>query len=109
MPMRCDLGCPPPCRLLARPAGARHIVSVSTTAAKPNFVRRAVGLNETELGVLSAVVEHYRLLVARGYGMTLSHDRLAYRLNVDRSHVKWAINHLVELAGNVYSRKWDAV
>jgi len=46
-------------------------------------------LNAIELGILEAVRDSYRQLAVRGYGMTLSHDRLAYRLDVDRTHVKW--------------------
>src|SRR6267143_1072233 len=91
---------------------------MNTIAAEPKPVRRAVGavvipaaqyerwyalasatagLNDTERGVLSCIAEHFRQLAERGYGMTLSHDRMARRLDVDPVHVRWAVNHLVEL------------
>jgi hypothetical protein len=55
------------------------------------------GLNDVERGVLSAIAEHFRQLQARGYGMRLSYDRMAYHLNMDSVHVKWAVYRLLEL------------
>jgi hypothetical protein len=55
------------------------------------------GLNEIERGVLDAVAEHFRLLADRGWGLRLSRDRLAHRLDVGPVHIKGAISRLVEL------------
>jgi hypothetical protein len=55
------------------------------------------GLNAVELGVLSAIAEHFRQLAERGYGPRLSYDRMARRLGVDPAHVKWAVYRLLEL------------
>ena len=55
------------------------------------------GLNDVERGVLVAIRDHYRHLKERGYGMTLSYDRLARRLDVDAVHARWAVSRLVEL------------
>jgi len=47
-------------------------------AIVPNY--HVPGLNAVELGVLAAIREHHRQLAVRGYGTTLSRDRLAHRL-----------------------------
>jgi hypothetical protein len=54
-------------------------------------------LDAVELGVLAAICDHFRHFQERGCGMTLSYDRMAYRLDVNHVRVRWAVTHLVEL------------
>ena len=51
------------------------------------------GLNNVELGVLSAIAASYRQMAERA----LSYDRMAHHLNVDPVSVKWAVYKLVDL------------
>jgi hypothetical protein len=55
------------------------------------------GLNEIERGVLAAIRDGHRQIIERGYGPRLSFNRLAYHLNVDPIHIKWAVYRLREL------------
>jgi hypothetical protein len=86
---------------------------LATNATKPpRPLRRAVGavvipadrferwhtlaiqtecLDAVELGVLAAICDHFRQLQERGCGMTLSYDRMAYRLDVNIWMAKAAV------------------
>jgi hypothetical protein len=57
---------------------------------------QTVGLNAVELGVLAAIRDSYRQVMEKGYGPRLSFNRLAYHLNVDPIHVRWAVYRLRE-------------
>jgi len=91
---------------------------MNSTAAKPKPIRRAVGavlipaerldewytrasatpgLNDVERKVLDAIREWHRELYVEQFEGSLSHVRMARRLDVDPVHVRWAVDHLVEL------------
>ena len=74
---------------------------MSCQQRRPPFASAAKRASLTRKATLHAdqrrTDPHYRQLAVRGYGTTLSYDRMAYHLNVDPVHVKWAVDRLVEL------------
>lgn len=55
------------------------------------------GLKDVERKVLDAIREWYRSLHVAQFEGSLSHVRMARRLDVDPADVRWAVERLVEL------------
>ncbi len=46
--------------------------------------------------MLAAVTEYYQQLAVRGYGTTLSYDRLRHRFDVDPVRARWAVDRAAQ-------------
>jgi hypothetical protein len=56
---------------------------------------RTPGLNEFDRKVLDAIAEWYRRLYVEDFAGSLSHVRMARRLDVDPVRIRWAVEGLV--------------
>ena len=98
---------------------ARHMMPAMTTAAaKPRPIRRAVGavliptarfeawhglaiqtphLTDLDRKVPAAIRDWYRRLYVEEFAGSLSYGRMGRRLDADPVHVRWAVERLLEL------------
>src|SRR6266853_3281839 len=85
----------PPKRM--RLAQDAKLIPVTRVQEWHNRAVMTPGLNVIERGVLDAIAEWYRQLAVMHYAGSLSHVRIAQRLDTDSVHVRWAVNRLVAL------------